>query len=652
MRILIANRGEIARRIIRTAHQMGLETIAAYSDADQQAPFASEATIAHRLGPADPALSYLSIDALLKAANATDATAIHPGYGFLSENADFAAAVIAAGITWIGPRPEAMASLGSKIKARRLASDAEIPVIPGYDQSQDPQDLAQAAQHIGFPVLIKASAGGGGRGIRIVDNPDQFTDALHNAQTEAERAFGDRTVIIERYIQRPRHIEVQLVADHHGNVIHLGTRECSVQRRYQKLLEEAPAPNLPEATRSGLESAAVSMARASGYDSVGTVEFVVDDESGAFFFLEVNTRLQVEHPVTELITGLDLVALQISVAAGRELPITQHDVAFDGHAFEARINAENPAADFQPQVGTVGPLRVPEGIRWDSAVEPGSEITPHYDSMIAKLISSGPDRETARHRLGQALDEIIITGIVTTSGFHRWLIEQPPIAIGRVTTRFLDEITLPDPPTPPTQFAAHAWIAAQRSERRSNPWHSLGPFRATPHQSSPPLALRDLLGDIHQIEIETGNAAKGQTPAEWTGTHVTTAAGTRYPVLVDIPASTVAVNAAGHTHTFTVVDPSELWSSGSSTSGSGTRTLDAPFPASVAELKAQPGDKVNAGDAIVVIEAMKMFHTLSAPAALEVAEVRVSEGDQVKTGQVLVVFCSPSAVTSENEDQH
>ena len=641
MRILVANRGEIARRVIRTAHQMGLETVAVYADPDQQAPFASEATFAHRLGPADPALSYLSIGALLEAADATGATALHPGYGFLSENADFAAAVIAAGLTWIGPRPEAMASLGSKIEARRLASGAGIPVIPGYDQSQDPQDLARAAQNIGFPVLIKASAGGGGRGIRIVDDPDQFTDALQIAQAEAERAFGDRAVIVERYIQRPRHIEVQIVADHHANVIHLGTRECSVQRRYQKLLEEAPAPNLPDATRTGLETAAVALARTTGYDSVGTVEFIVDDQTGDFFFLEVNTRLQVEHPVTELITGLDLVELQINVAAGRELPITQNDVAFDGHSFEARINAEDPAAGFQPQIGTIGPLRVPDGIRWDSAVEPGSEITPHYDSMIAKLITSGPDRETARQRLAQALDETIICGIVTTSGFHRWLIEQPPVANGRVTTRFLDETTLPDPPTPPTQIAAQAWIAAERSERKPNPWHALGPFRLTPHRSPRLLAMRDHQGDICQIELEPENTTENQTPPEWTGTHITTA-GNRHPALVDKPANTVAVNVAGHTHTFTVIDPSELWSTGTTAPSSGTRTLVAPFPASITELKAQPGDKVTAGETIVVIEAMKMFHTLAAPATLQVAEVRVSEGDQVETGQVLVVFHSPT----------
>lgn len=647
MRILIANRGEIARRIIRTARRMGLETVAVYSDADRHAPFVSEATLSRRLGPADPALSYLSIDAVLDAADHSDASAIHPGYGFLSENAEFASAVIESGRIWIGPRPEAMALLGSKIEARRLAMAADIPVVPGYDQSQDPHDLSRAARQIGYPVLVKASAGGGGRGIRIVDDPDGFEAALTQARAEAERAFGDGAVIVERYIQRPRHIEVQIAADRHNNVIHLGTRECSVQRRYQKLLEEAPAPNLSDANRSGLETAAVALARASGYDSVGTVEFVVDSQTGDYFFLEVNTRLQVELPITELTTGLDLVELQIIIAAGKELPVTQHDVAFDGHAFEARINAENPAVGFQPQIGAIGAIRIPDGVRWDSAVEAGSEITPHYDSMIAKLICFGPDRDTARMRLGEALDETVISGPITTAGFHRWLIEQPPIVAGRVTTRFLDETTLPEPPAPPFDVAARAWLGAEQSARKPDPWHAQGPFRLTPHKSPRLLALRDHQGDVHQIEIEPDGAQDRPEPATtWTGTHISVD-GTQYPVLVDRPGQMIAVNVAGHTCTFTVIDLSELWSTESATASSGARTLVAPFPAAITELRAKPGDNVSAGDTIVVIEAMKMFHTLAAPATLEVAEVRASVGDQVDTGQVLVVFHSP---TTESPD--
>ena len=647
MRILIANRGEIARRIIRTAHRMGLETVAVYSDADQHAPFVSEAMLSRRLGPADPAQSYLSIDAVLAAADESDATAVHPGYGFLSENADLASAVIASGRTWIGPRPETMALLGSKIEARRLAIAADIPVIPGYDQSQDPSDLAREAQQIGYPVLIKASAGGGGRGIRIVGEPSQFEAALELAQAEAERAFGDGAVIVERYVQQPRHIEVQIAADSYGNAIHLGTRECSVQRRYQKLLEEAPAPNLSGTTRSSLEGAAVTLAKAAGYDSVGTVEFVVDAGTEDYFFLEVNTRLQVEHPVTELITGLDLVEIQIGIASGEELPFGQRDVGFDGHAFEARINAENPGTGFQPQIGTIGAIRVPDWARWDSAVEPGSEITPHYDSLIAKLICWGPDRDTARQRLGEALEEAVIAGPITTAGFHRWLIDQPPIVAGQVTTRFLDETPLSDPSDPPLDIAARAWVAAEQLARPLEPWHAQGPFRITPHRSPRVVGLRDWQGNVHQVELppyEADESGGGPDSTAWSGTHIS-AGETRYPVLVDRSVEVVAVNAGGHTHTFTHLDRSELWSTGSKAAGGGALTLVAPFPAAITELNAKPGDDVSAGDTIVVIEAMKMFHTLAAPADLQIAEMRVGVGDQVETGQVLVVFHSPAQDT-------
>ncbi len=375
MRILIANRGEIARRVIRTAHRLGHETVAVYADPDASAPFVRDATNAVRLGPASLAESYLSITAILSAAEHSGAEAIHPGYGFLSENAAFAGAVEDAGLTWIGPQPAAIRMMGSKIEARRIAHRAGVPVIPGFDDSQDPHTLAEAADQIGYPVLIKAAAGGGGKGIRIAGDPGSFTAALAEASAEAERSFGDRRVIVERYIQRPRHVEVQIVGDQVGTVIHLGTRECSVQRRYQKLLEEAPAPNLVDSTRTGLQKSAVDLAASIGYDSAGTVEFIVDDETGEYYFLEMNTRLQVEHPVTEMVTGLDLVELQIRAACGEPLGIDQGDVRFSGHAFEARINAEDPAANFAPQLGSITHLRVPADVRWDSGVELGSEVT-------------------------------------------------------------------------------------------------------------------------------------------------------------------------------------------------------------------------------------------------------------------------------------
>ena len=443
MRILIANRGEIARRVIRTAKRLGHETVAVYADPDAAAPFVADADHAVRIGPASLAESYLSSERLLAACADTGADAVHPGYGFLSENADFAQAVLDAGLVWIGPKPNAIATMGSKIEARRLAAEARVPIIPGFSDSQEPDDLAAAAERIGYPVLVKAAAGGGGKGIRIAETPAHFAHALSEAVTEATRSFGDGRVIVERYITRPRHVEVQVVGDKHGTVIELGTRECSVQRRYQKLVEEAPAPNLPDSTETGLRTAALRLAESIGYDSTGTVEFVVDDETGDYFFLEMNTRLQVEHPVTEAITGLDLVELQIRAATSLPLGVAQDSVAFAGHAIEVRINAEDATNDFAPQIGQVTVLDVPDSVRWDAAIELGSTITPHYDPMIAKLIVHAATREAAIARLRDGLDRLLLGGIVTNGGFHRWLIDRPEFRAGRITTRFLDETELP-----------------------------------------------------------------------------------------------------------------------------------------------------------------------------------------------------------------
>ena len=418
MRILIANRGEIARRIIRTAHRLGHETVAVYAEPDVDAPFVGEATMAVAIGPASLADSYLSGERILAAAAASAATAVHPGYGFLAENAMFAQSCIDQGLIWIGPHPQAIASMGSKIEARAIAERAGVPTIPGWSESQDSGELAQAAAQIGFPVLVKASAGGGGKGIRIAHASTEFANALSEASAEAQHAFGDGSVIVERYVQRPRHIEVQIVGDKHGATAELGTRECSVQRRYQKLLEEAPAPNLTPETRRAIRDSAQAIAKTMGYDSAGTVEFIVDDETGDHFFLEVNTRLQVEHPVTEAITGVDLVELMIRVAAGERLPLDPEHLRFQGHAIEVRIVAEDTSNGFAPQIGTVHQVQVPDDVRWDSAIESGSEISPHYDSMIAKLIVHGSTRDEALAKMRRALDHLIIDGVVTTAGFH------------------------------------------------------------------------------------------------------------------------------------------------------------------------------------------------------------------------------------------
>ncbi len=624
MRILIANRGEIARRVIRTARTLGHTTIAVFADPDASAPFVAEADVSFHLGPADLASSYLSVERLLVAIAETGADAVHPGYGFLSENAAFAEAVVGAGCLWIGPRPEAIRMMGSKIEARRLAAAAGVPIIPGFDESQDPEALAQAADAIEYPVLVKAAAGGGGKGIRIVHEPAGFRAALAEAASEAERSFGDASMIVERFIQRPRHVEVQIVGDRHGSVIHLGTRECSVQRRYQKLLEEAPAPNLPPETRDGLHSVAVALAASIGYDSAGTVEFVVDDETGDYFFLEMNTRLQVEHPVTEEVTGLDLVELMIRVAEGEPLPITQDDVTFSGHAVEARVNAEDPANGFAPQIGTVSHLVVPSGVRWDSAVVAGSEITPYYDAMVAKLIVAGADRATALRRLGAALDELVLGGLVTNTGFQRWLIDREPVRDGRVTTRFLDETELPSRPEPASAAAAEAWAAAVSSSvDHASVWFGAGSFSLTPHRRSLPRVVVDADGVAHEVArgADSDRAAVAS---------------------VSLADRTAAVNVDGHTQTFSVPSRSQRWAPVGVGGHGSAGAVVAPFPGGVTEVAVLVGSTVAAGDPVVVIEAMKMLHTLTAAGPGTVEEVRVAVGDQVASNQVLVTFAAAS----------
>ncbi len=632
MKILIANRGEIARRVMRTATRCGHETVAVFADPDAGAPFVADADEAVRIGPADLASSYLSTDAILAAAAATNAAAVHPGYGFLSENAAFARAVIDAGLIWIGPSPELIDQMGSKIEARRLAADAGVPIIPGFDDSQDPADLAAAAERIGFPVLIKAAAGGGGKGIRIVRSTDEFAPALAEATAEGARSFGDAAVIVERYIERPRHVEVQVLGDKRGNVIHLGTRECSVQRRYQKVLEEAPAPNLPDATRERLQSSAVELAASLGYDSAGTVEYVVDDATGEPYFLEMNTRLQVEHPVTEYITGLDLVELQIRVATGESLPLAQDDVAFTGHAFEARINAEDATNGFVPQTGTVTHLRVPRKVRWDAGIEEGSTISPHYDAMVAKLIVGAPDRTRALAGLRRALDEIVVGGLVTNTGFHRWLVDQAPVVEGRVTTRFLDETEIPPGPdvADAAAIAAVAWDAHKRSEATPNPWTSLGSYRTTPHENTRALPLRlvDRAVDADaSATIEVAPTARSAAEV---------AAASARPT--EIRGSVVAANVAGATYTFEVVRRTEHWAPDADAGHGSAGAITAPFPAVVAEVPVSPGDAVGGGDVVVVIEAMKMLHSLKAAGPGVVGEVRVAPGDNVETNQILITF--------------
>jgi len=634
MRILIANRGEIARRIIRSAHDLGHETVAIYAEPDTQAPHVSEATVAVAVGPASLAESYLSIQRVLEAARSAGATAVHPGYGFLAENADFAQACIDEGLTWIGPSPGVIASMGSKIEARRIAAAAGVPTIPGWSESQDPDALANAAAEIGFPVLVKASAGGGGKGIRIAKHADDFAVALSEASTEALRAFGDGDVIVERYVERPRHVEVQIIGDHHGNVAELGTRECSVQRRYQKLLEEAPAPNLAPGTEQALRSSARALAEAMGYDSAGTVEFIVDDDTGDHFFLEVNTRLQVEHPVTELITGFDLVDLMIGVAAGEPLPPELTAPVFTGHAVEVRIVAEDSTNGFAPQTGTVHQIQVPAGARWDSAIEAGSEISTHYDSLIAKLIVHGATRELALVEMRRALDHLIIDGVTTTAGFHRWLLDQEPVVAGRVTTRFLDETPIPAEPEQQSALAAGAiaWATSTaHGNDGSSPWVGSS-FSVTPHTRNRVVGLVSAEGDVHEVLLTVDDLAGHGA----------------FPALVDRVSRRVAVNDAGYTHSFTVPSRSERWAPSSTTRHGRDDAVVAPFPAVVTEVHVSPGDSVEGDQVLVVIEAMKMLHSLRSSGVSTVAEVRVAPGDQVATDEVLVTFVTSAQDQEES----
>ena len=440
-------------------------------------------------------------------------------------------------------------------------------------------------------------------------------------------------MIVERYIERPRHVEVQVMGDRHGSVIHLGTRDCSSQRRYQKLLEEAPAPNLPDATREGLHSAAVTLARHIGYDNAGTVEFIVDADTGEFFFLETNTRLQVEHPVTEAVTGLDLVELQLRAAVGEPLGVTQADVTFTGHSIEARINAEDPADGFSPRAGPVRHLAVPPNVRWDASVETGSDITPYYDPMAAKLIVNGPTRDAALDALRDALDQLVLGPVPTNAGFLRWLVDAPQLRDSEMTTNVIDALHAEQFPQPPTAddaapAAAAAWLEHVRRQRRArdaSPWTGLGPFRLTEHQSTAAVILRDTDGNLHEVASDAMASDTDTRSAEGT-------------TASSVTADSVAINIDGYTLTFDVPDRSDAWAHSGAADAGTADAVAAPFPAVVVEVPVAPGDHVSAGDAVVVVEAMKMLHSLTAPGAGTVAEVRCAPGEAVEANQVLVTF--------------
>ncbi|MFE7232759.1 acetyl/propionyl/methylcrotonyl-CoA carboxylase subunit alpha [Streptomyces sp. NPDC002405] len=633
--VLVANRGEIAVRVIRTLRALGVRSVAVFSDADAGARHVREADTAVRIGPAPAAESYLSVERILEAAARTGAQAVHPGYGFLAENAGFARACEEAGLVFIGPPADAISLMGDKIRAKETVKAAGVPVVPGSSGSglTDAQ-LADAARGIGMPVLLKPSAGGGGKGMRLVRDAGLIDEEIAAARREARASFGDDTLLVERWVDRPRHIEIQVLADGHGNVVHLGERECSLQRRHQKIVEEAPSVLLDEETRAAMGEAAVQAARSCGYRGAGTVEFIVPGKDPAsYFFMEMNTRLQVEHPVTELITGLDLVEWQLRVAAGEPLAFAQEDVRLTGHAIEARLCAEDPARGFLPSGGTVLGLREPEGdgVRTDSGLSEGTEVGSLYDPMLSKVIAHGPDRATALRKLRAALAGTVTLGVQTNAGFLRRLLAHPAVVAGELDTGLVERVAdeLIPAEVPEEVYEAAAAVRLEDLRPKGGGWTD--PFSVPsgwrlggePKPMAFPLRVTGLEPVTHQVR----------------GTHTVTD-------------DTVSVTLDGVRHTFRraadwlardgdawhVRDHDPVAASLSRAGHSGADSLTAPMPGTVTVVKVAVGDEVAAGQSLLVVEAMKMEHVISAPHAGTVTELDVTPGTTVAMDQVLAVI--------------
>jgi len=602
--VFIANRGEIASRIARTCDRLGIRV-----------------TLPDPEGPG--AVDLLDAPAVVAAAVATGADAVHPGVGFLAESAEFAERVLAAGLRWVGPPPEAIRRMGDKAAARRLARSLAIPVLDGYDDpDQSDRSLVAGADRIGYPLLVKPAAGGGGKGMRIVRQPERLAEALHAARREASTAFGDDRLILERLVEGARHIEVQVLFDGFGQGIQLGERDCSIQRRHQKILEEAPSPFVDERLRARLGEAALALGRAVGYVSAGTCEFLVDERSG-FFFLEMNTRLQVEHPVTELVTGRDLVADQLGIAAGMPLAEPGGEPGVNGHAVEVRLYAEDAEAGFLPAFGRVEMLRWPagEGIRVDAGIDPASEISGRFDPMLAKLIAWGPDRVTALERLAQALDKAVVLGLVTNLRFLRWLVRQPVVQDGQARTDTLDRIWPPDDWAARAVIPDAAWRAAARaltasSEQPTDPW--AGGWRVNGAR------VVRLEADGEERSVEVPGATDDAILLALAGDHVhldlagrSTAFRLALPPDIDRAAHAAVAHGAGAT---------------------GLSNVTAPMPGAVIAVHVEPGGRVEIGDSIVTLEAMKMEHVVAAPVTGRVTDVLVGLADQVTRGQVLAAI--------------
>ncbi len=657
-KILIANRGEIAIRIMRTCREMGIRTVAIYSEADRYARHVREADEAYAIGPAPAAQSYLRIETILDVAHKCGAEAIHPGYGFLSENAAFVDACEQAGIVFIGPPAEAMRLMGSKIAAKHLTQTVGAPTVPGYTgESQDDEVLLKEAERIGFPLLVKASAGGGGKGMREVHQPAHFLEQLAGARREAKASFGDDTVFLEKLIIRPRHVEIQVLGDRYGNMIHLCERECSIQRRHQKIVEESPSPILTPALRAEMGAAAVRIAQAAGYVNAGTMEFILDSDR-QFYFLEMNTRLQVEHPVTELVTGFDLVRQQLLIAAGEKLAIAQEQVSQRGHAIEVRIYAEDPEHGFLPSTGTVNTFVAPEGpgVRVDSGIESNDEISQYYDPMIAKLIVYGEDRQAAVARLQRSLEQCVIFGVTTNIALLHAIATNAAFHEGLTHTGFLDEQHLltaraqqAAPPDAVLIAAACYDLSSQQIPSVAhNPWQSLGPWRMTGEgykcsytyqEQTYRVTLRpqNSLQDTWAYMIDAGAVGdvaykRGNQPF-----FLLTFGPLQVQLSVQQMQGHLHVNFNGETYILGRRQPPDIDSAahGGSTANA-QKALTAPMTGTIVKVQTHDGERVEAQQVLVILSAMKMEHAITAPYDGRVRHVHYQEGAVVKGGAVIV----------------
>ncbi len=663
-KILIANRGEIAVRVARTARRMGVSTVAVYSDADTNAPHVRACDEAVHIGPAAAAESYLRADKIIGACRKTGAEAVHPGYGFLSENEQFSDALDAAGIVFIGPAAETIRAMGSKSAAKDLMEAAGVPTTPGYQgEDQSVETFKREAARIGYPVLLKATAGGGGKGMRMVAGEEELEEALHSAQREAKSAFGDDRFLVEKYVARARHLEVQIFGDGTGNVVHMFERDCSVQRRHQKVIEEAPAPNLPTAVRERLLEAGVNAGKAVNYRGAGTVEFLYDPASESVFFMEMNTRLQVEHPVSEMITGLDFVEWQLRIAAGEGLPRTQDNIQECGHAFESRLYAENPAQNFSPSIGDLTTLRLPADIaRIDSGVEETQAITPFYDPMIAKIITYGASRKEALGAMRAALEKTYVAGLETNAAFLHALASEGDFIEGDVSTRFIEEheASLFDKETAGAKIwaAAALWKRQQSQSNDEDPWADLTGFRLNrprheimwiEHESRAAILRLKKSGDHFHATLEPDASAaarrEGRDIAEPIIFEFSGAIDKHGAVTLQIDDETIDAFVAPHLDGLRIWINAERWDvtfpnplAGVSTHHSSEGSLSAPMPGVITMLSAKPGDAIEAGKPLLVMEAMKMEHAIKAPYDGVVKAYKFVPGDQVKDGDLLVEF--------------